>query len=164
MNPVRYSFPPIVDDQTELLILGSMPGETSLLHQHYYAHPRNRFWKVMEYVIGQALPSSNEERINMLLKNRIGLWNVLHSAERQGSLDSAIRNAKPNQVPEFLAAHRTIKTIAFNGLQVQTLFKKYNTLDPSMRYIPLPATSPANARISLEMLKQTWKLELGLNS
>ena len=160
MKQLKFSFPPVIDTRTEVLILGTMPGEASLQHQQYYAHPRNRFWKVMEHVVEQTLPATYDERLKVLLRNRIGLWNVLHSAERAGSLDSAIRNAKPNHLPEFLLAYPAIKIVAFNGLQVQSLFKKYFDFDEARRYIPLPATSPANARVNLEDLKTTWKNQL----
>jgi len=91
---LKLSFPPIADSSCVCLILGSMPGEESLRRQQYYGHPRNAFWRI----INENLPNrSYEDRCSFLLAHGIALWDVLKSAHRQGSLDSAIRNEKPNE-------------------------------------------------------------------
>ena len=89
------SFPPFVNSQTEILILGTMPGIASLEKQEYYAHKRNHFWRIM-YTLLDNLPIAEifEEKIQMLQTNKIGLWDVLENCERKGSLDIHIKNQK----------------------------------------------------------------------
>ena len=83
---------PNIDKDCRALILGSMPGVKSLEAQQYYAHPQNRFWPMMAHLLGEALPSAYEEKLAMLLRHHIALWDSIGSCEREGSLDSAIRN------------------------------------------------------------------------
>src|SRR5690606_10655260 len=95
----KTSFPPISDADTEILILGSLPGDLSLKVGEYFAHPRNRFWKIIAAITNEALPQTYPEKLELLHRNRIGLWNVLHKASRKGSLDSAISDEIPNDLP-----------------------------------------------------------------
>src|SRR5471030_994715 len=95
-------FPPIADDNTHTLILGSFPGVASLDVAQYYAHPRNQFWRLMGAVINEPLTElPYEQRLITLLQRGIGLWDVLAACERAGSLDTAIRHATPNDFASF---------------------------------------------------------------
>jgi hypoxanthine-DNA glycosylase len=95
-------FPPIADENTHTLILGSFPGIASLDAAQYYAHPRNQFWRLIGTVIGEPLHElPYDERVLKLLAHGIGLWDVLAACEREGSLDTAIRHANPNDFAAF---------------------------------------------------------------
>lgn len=154
---LKTSFPPISDSKTEVLILGTLPGDNSLKSGEYFAHSRNRFWKIIAAITNNPEPQNYPEKLDLLHKNRIGVWNVLHKAERKGSLDSAILNEKPNDINGFIKDHKNIKVIGFDGLKAETLFNKYFTRRNDIKYILLPACSPANARFNLAALCNKWK-------
>lgn len=153
-------FPPSIDDTCHTLILGSMPGVTSLEQQQYYAHPQNRFWPLMARLLEEpAVPLVYEERLQMLLRHHIALWDSLDTCDRDGSLDSAIKNEQGNDFTALLAKYPKIKTICFNGGKSAQAFKRYNKALLSRRdiaFYALPSTSPANARWRLEMLAAKW--------
>ncbi len=102
----KFSFPPIVGANARMLILGTLPGEESLRLQQYYGHPRNHFWPLIAAIFDESLPATYAERDRLLKRNRFALWDVLESAERVGSLDSAIRNPTANEFAKFFAAIR----------------------------------------------------------
>ncbi len=99
---LKQSFPPFVDSRARILILGTLPGEESLRLQRYYGNPRNLFWRVLADVFAEPYVIEYEQQKAMLRRNRIALWDVLHSAERIGSLDSAIKNPVPNDIAKLL--------------------------------------------------------------
>ena len=153
-------FPPSIDDACHTLILGSMPGVTSLEQQQYYAHPQNRFWPLMARLLEEpAVPLVYQERLQMLLRHHIALWDSLDTCDRDGSLDSAIKNEQGNDFTALLAKYPKIETICFNGGKSAQAFKRYNKTLLSRRdiaFYALPSTSPANARWRLEMLAAKW--------
>ncbi len=152
---------PSVDNQCTILILGSMPGESSLKAQEYYAHPSNRFWPLMAKLFNEPeAPAGYKARIAMLLRNHVALWDAISSCDRAGSLDSDIRNATANDFTGFLAKWKTINTIGLNGGKAYAIFSKQNrTLfdRPGLRILKLPSTSPANARWRMDNLLEAWK-------
>ena len=154
---VLKSFQPIIDENSKILILGSMPSVRSLEQQEYYAHPQNRFWKVMAELCSYAdlHKCKFEIKKKVLLKNNIALWDVVKTCNRQGSLDSAIENVKPNDIKTLLKKHPNIKKIYCNGTASYTMFKKYFK-DIDIPVIKLPSTSPANAKYSFEKLLEEW--------
>lgn len=154
------SFLPNIDEKSEILILGSMPGVKSLDEQQYYAHPQNRFWKLM----GKFCNTDNlsdldyKDKLQILLNNKIALWDVIQSCNRDGSLDSNIQNEVPNNIPELLKQYPSIKVICLNGNKSYSSFKKYfPELLKQYKCYKLPSTSPANAKFSLEKLYTEWK-------
>lgn len=153
------SFKPSIDENSKILILGSMPGIKSLEEQQYYAHPQNRFWKVMSHICNTPeLPEKDYERkLKILLNNNIALWDTIKSCSRNGSLDTNILNESPNNIRELLKNYPNIKTICLNGNKSYSAFKKYFP-DLLKEYIcyKLPSTSPANAKFSLEKLTEEW--------
>lgn len=153
----KISFPPISDKDTQILILGSIPGDKSLELQEYYGHPRNRFWKVISNITCQEEPISYSAKKALLLKSKIGVWDVAHSAVRKGSLDSAIQNEAPNDILSFLSGHPDIKVIGFNGKKAEAMYDKYFKKMDGILYFSLPSTSPANASMRLERLCKIWK-------
>lgn len=145
MNP-KQSFPPIATPNARILILGTMPGEESLSRQEYYANPRNQFWRIMQELFGIPLSAPYAERVARLQENRIALWDVLHSCERVGSLDSAIKNAVPNDFGALLASMPELKVIAFNGKKSAEWFERWVKVEtPGLRKLVLTSTSPAAA-------------------
>ncbi len=100
-------FAPIVDEDSRVLILGSMPSEASLAKGEYYGHPRNAFWPLISALLGEPMRSSYAARVDMLRRNGIALWDVVASCEREGSGDAAIRRVVVNDFPAFYAAHPT---------------------------------------------------------
>jgi double-stranded uracil-DNA glycosylase len=145
---MKQSFPPIAAPTARILILGTMPGEESLAHGEYYANPRNQFWRIMQELFGVPLSAPYAERI--------ALWDVLHSCDRLGSLDSAIKNAVPNDYGELLASMPELKAIAFDGKKSAAWFERWVTVDISgLRKLVLPSTSPA-AAMAFEKKLAAW--------
>ena len=112
---IIHGFPPIIGEQPNVLILGSMPSVKSLELGQYYGHPQNHFWKIMAELLGRPMPESYEGRIAMLHESGIAVWDVFGSCRREGSLDQSIREAKPNDVPGLLRKYPSIRLVAFNG-------------------------------------------------
>jgi double-stranded uracil-DNA glycosylase len=163
--PRIHSFAPIARDDARVLILGSVPGVASLRVAEYYAHPRNAFWEIMAELVGTARDLPYAERVAVLQDAGIAVWDVLHSAEREGSLDSAIQNAAPNDLIGLLRECPEIGLIATNGSFASTEFKRraWTTLKATredLRWVQLPSTSPANARMSFNQKLQIWRAAL----
>lgn len=142
------SLDPVVDDQSQVLVLGTMPGEESLRLRQYYANPRNQFWRIIYGIFGGDPEDSYNQRITFLRQKGIALWDVVSECERVGSSDSAIRNAKPNDFKEFLLQHQRIQCIAMNGSTAADLFASLITykLPSKIDVIPLPSTSGTPGR------------------
>jgi hypoxanthine-DNA glycosylase len=159
--PVCKSFKPSINDESKILILGSMPGIKSLDAQQYYAHPQNRFWRVM----GVLCKTSNLaevdyiNKLEILLENNIALWDTIKFCTREGSLDSNILNEEPNAISDLLKKYPKIKTICLNGNKSYLAFKKYfPKLLETYNIYKMPSTSPANAKYRLEDLINEWKI------
>lgn len=153
------SFEPLVDSECRVLILGSMPGVKSLDMQEYYAHPQNRFWRLMALLLGAELPTTYAAKCALLLQHHIALWDTLGYCEREGSLDSDIKNEQPNAICELLEANPNIKAVFCNGGKAQAAFKRYfaKKLPRQLNIYYFHSTSPANARMRLENLAQEWQ-------
>ncbi|MCC8396295.1 DNA-deoxyinosine glycosylase [Paraburkholderia sp. MMS20-SJTR3] len=150
-------FPPVVAADTHTLILGSFPGEASLEAAQYYAHPRNQFWRLLGAVLGEAslheLPY--EERLTRVLAHRIGIWDVLDACHRQGSLDSAIRNAQPNDFASLREHAPQLRKVCFNG---KTAGRFADVIGAAgYETLVLPSSSPANAMLSFEQKLALWR-------
>jgi hypoxanthine-DNA glycosylase len=152
----KESFAPLASGDTRVLVLGSMPGERSLAVGEYYGHPQNRFWRVIAALVGEDTPISYTDKKAMLARAGIGLWDVAGRAFREGSLDSAIREVEPNDIPAFIAAHPRLRIIAFNGRKPEELYDRHFGRAPGIEYFSMPSTSPANAAFSIERLIGEW--------
>jgi hypoxanthine-DNA glycosylase len=150
------SFSAFVNSKTETLILGTMPGITSLEKQEYYAHKRNHFWKITYTLLGN-LPVSEifEEKIQLLQDNKIGLWDVLENCERKGSLDIHIKNHKENDFETLFKEFPAITRIIFNGKESHKYFLKKFGQIKGITYYVMPSTSPANT-MSFENKLKMW--------
>lgn len=156
---LKRCFPPVVDANTRVLILGSLPGEVSLAQGQYYAHQQNRFWHLVGDVIGEALPSMDyDARLQALLDHRVGLWDVLAKARREGSLDSSIRDHGTNDLAALVAGLPNLAAVAFNGgtaakIGMQALAESRMSLD----LIRLPSSSPAYAAVPYAEKLRGWE-------
>jgi hypoxanthine-DNA glycosylase len=140
--------PPIARPDARLFILGSLPGDASLAAKRYYAHPTNQFWRLLGSAIGEELQSLDYRmRLTRLSERRIGLWDVIASANRPGSLDQAIRAAEHNQIEHLLRDFPDLRAIAFNGTTAAAVGRKLiGSLPPGIALIDLPSSSAANTR------------------
>lgn len=156
------ALPAIVDGGTRTLVLGSMPGNASLLLQQYYAHGRNLFWPLMGQLLGVNPLDPYAARTAALLGAGVGLWDVLQSCERQGSLDSAIQAPQLNDFDGLLGQFPNIQRLVFNGGKAADLFEKSGVLSPGRRIelIRAPSTSPANASVPREHKVDSWRRAL----
>lgn len=138
-------FPPVVDSATHTLVLGSLPGVASLAANRYYAHPRNQFWRLVSGAIDADLVTpAYEQRLQTLREHGIGLWDVVAEAQRDGSLDSSIRNHASNDLVMLIESLPQLTTIAFNGGTAARLgLKALQQHAPRYRILTLPSSSPA---------------------
>ena len=155
-------FPPIVDENCRVLVLGSMPSVTSLERQQYYGHKQNFFWPMMFQIFGEPYSDDYAVKRQLLLRHHVALWDVLASCEREGSLDSNITDEVCNAIPALLAEHPTIKYLLFNGGKAFQSFKRnFPALLEQMDYYQMPSTSPAHTMKRAQKL-QKWQLILSL--
>ena len=151
-------FAPVVDAETRLLILGSLPGDASLKAAQYYAHPRNGFWPLVGGVLGEGLTAlPYEARLRRLLARGVGLWDVIASAERSGSLDASIRSPEAADLRSLVAGLPALRAVAFNGGLSARLGRRILSGVPSVELIDLPSSSPAHAR-SLSEKAKSWAI------
>lgn len=156
MQVVTHTFDPIVDHQSKILILGSMPSPKSRENGFYYGHPQNRFWKVIADIFNEEIPNTNELKKEFLHRHHIALWDVLKSCEIKGADDNSIKNPVPNDFTEILN-QAPIKVIFTTGKKATDLYMKYCYPSTQIPTIGLPSTSPANRRISYEALKLEYE-------
>jgi len=137
-----FSFPPIVNIESKVLILGTMPGKDSLKFNQYYAHSRNAFWKILFTIFDKPFSNDYNVKQDLLLTNNIALWDVLKACKRKSSLDSDIIEEEANDLEIFLKKHPNINSLIFNGKSSMTFFKKH-IKESSLPLITYPSTSPA---------------------
>ena len=158
-------FAPIADPGIRVLILGSLPSRRSIAAGQYYGHPQNAFWRIMGELVGAGPDRPYAQRTARLLAAGIGVWDVLQSSIRPGSMDADIdlQSAKPNDFGRFLEEHPEIGRICFNGRKAADLFRRMDcSSDPAtgngMEFITLPSTSPAFAAMALEEKITRWSV------
>lgn len=152
---LKRSFPPVVDAGTRVLVLGSLPGEESLAHQRYYANPRNQFWRLIGEVIrADLVPLEYDARLEALLRARVGLWDSVETATREGSLDAAIRDHRPNALLDLARGLPELRGIAFNGGTSARIGMKALAGVPAA-LVPLPSSSPAYT-LAFEKKREAW--------
>lgn len=156
----KFSFPPIVDENSQVLILGTMPGNKSLQLNQYYANPTNQFWKILSYITGGNFNVEYEIKKKVLLKYNIAVWDVLMHCEREGSLDVNISDEFPNDFKIFFAKYPNIKAVFFNGSKAADLFNKYHLGANNKFYKTLPSTSSANTSMTFNDKAGIWKTEI----
>lgn len=158
---IDHPIPPVFDEHSRILILGSFPSVKSREYGFFYGHPANRFWKVMKEVLGWTEdPGTIEGRKECLLESHVALWDVIASCDVTGSSDVSIRNAAANDLKPMMENSR-IRTVFCNGATAYRLYMKM--IYPSLGILPvrLPSTSPANASFSQRQLVEVWKNAIG---
>lgn len=153
---VMHTFEPVYDENSKILILGTMPSVRSREQNFYYGHKQNRFWQVIADITGSEVPQSIPEKKSMLLNNHIAIWDVVKECEIAGSSDASIRNVKVNDVAGLLKKSN-IKKIAANGRKAAELYNRYLYDMTGIEIIVMPSTSPANAACSLKKLCDFYK-------
>jgi TDG/mug DNA glycosylase family protein len=159
---VRSGLPPRCDSRLRVLVLGSFPGERSLAQHEYYAHPRNAFWPILGELLGFDPRAPYTERIDRIAQAGIGLWDVVDTCVRPGSLDSALRAVRPADIASLARAAPELRGILLNGAAAHTLFLRHvaATLDARLACRRMPSTSPANAALGHAAKRDAWHAAL----
>jgi len=155
----KHPFPPLFDKDSRLLILGSFPSVKSRETMFFYGHPQNRFWKVIASIFDEKVPSSIDEKRELILRNHLALWDVIAECEIEGSSDASIKNAKANDLSVILE-NAPIKKIIVNGKTAEKAYNKYIEPVTGIKAVVLPSTSPANAAWTLDRLVDAWGSEI----
>ena len=154
------AFPPVAAPDARVLILGSMPSVASLQQGFYYGHPRNAFWRVVAEVFSVPVPETIDAKKALLVQNGIALWDALHACERDGSLDSAIRQPELNDFESLFERCPGIHKVLFNGQTAHRLFMKGGSRFLEGRaWAVMPSTSPAYT-LSYERKLALWRQAL----
>lgn len=152
------SIPPFINEKSEILILGSLPSIASREQGFFYAHPQNRFFKVLAKVFDEEEPKGIEKRKAFLLRNNIALYDVIYECDICGSSDATIKNVVPIDIKSILKKYPNIQKIFLTGKKSKELFDKYLQPICPIPGIGLPSTSAANANMSLETLVEQYKI------
>ena len=147
---------PVLDADTRLVVLGSFPGVASLAAQQYYGHPRNNLWALLSRLWDEDLVALDyARRLEALKRHRVGLWDVYRRCEREGSLDSAIRDAVPNDLAQLRRLAPALQAVAHNGAESARSRRITDQLGVDVH--TLPSTSPANASWTFERKLAAWR-------
>jgi len=162
----HIAFDAVSSSDARVLILGSLPGGTSLRRREYYAYSHNSFWWIMGQLLGANPELPYPERLERLKSRGIALWDVCRAAERSGSSDSNILlpTVEANNFAAFFSAHPGLQAITFNGRAAETIFRRLVTpVVPQLNVLSqllLPSTSPAHAGLSREKKLLAWRKAL----
>lgn len=156
---VMHNIPPLYDENSRVLLLGSIPSPKSRQAEFFYAHPQNRFWRVLAAVLEVPAPQTIEDKRTLCLTHGIALWDTIAQCEIAGASDVSIKNAVPNDIGALLRQTQ-IKRIFATGAKSAELYRRL--IEPAL-HVPitqLPSTSPANAAWSLERLTEAYRIIL----
>ena len=149
--------PPLIGRDTRLVLLGSFPGAASLAAGQYYAHPRNQFWPLLSALLSEDLVALDyASRLQRLREHGLGLWDVIAECEREGSLDSAIREARYNDLGGLRRRAPQLVAVAHNGGESARAMRITGRL--GLQVFRLPSSSPANASWSFERKLAAWRV------
>lgn len=158
MRVTHEAFGPYYDTQSRVLILGSMPSPKSRAYGFYYAHPQNRFWRVLPALFEEPpLVGDIAAQKVFLTRHHIALWDVLDSCEIKGASDASIRNPVANDMNVILQ-QAPIQAVFATGAKAARLYQKYCQPHCGMPVHALPSTSPANCAMKLEMLCDQYRV------
>lgn len=155
----RHPIAPVFDGGSRILILGSFPSVKSREAGFFYAHPQNRFWRVLACAAREAVPCTVDEKKRFLLSHGIALWDVIASCNICGSSDSSVTDVTPNDLSPLFAASPRL-CVAVNGKTAERFYRRFDLPQGYPEPILLPSTSPANAAWSLDRLVDAWKRAL----
>lgn len=154
------SIEPFISHNSKILILGSFPSVKTRELGFYYGHPQNRFYKVISKIYDEDIPISIEEKKALLDKHHIALYDVIYSCDIINSSDASIKNVAPINIKDILNRYPNITKIILNGSLARSLFDKYLLKDIDNKHISIkycPSTSPANAKMSVDLLVDIYK-------
>lgn len=154
---ILHTIQPVYDENSKVLILGTVPSPKSREAGFFYGHPQNRFWNVMALVAAEPLPETKADKITFLLRHQIALWDVLAACDITGADDSSIRNPVANDLNRILH-HAEILQIYTTGKKAFQLYQKLIFPKTNRPAICLPSTSPANCSFSLEKLVKEYSV------
>ena len=152
---IIHPIPPLYDENSRILILGSFPSVKSREAMFFYGHPQNRFWRLLAFLFDEEIPTSIDEKRTLALRHDIAMWDVIHSCTITGSSDSSIRDVVPNDLSVILDNSK-VKKIFCNGALSYKMYMKYIYPATGIQAEKLPSTSPANAAYSMERLAAEW--------
>ena len=152
------SFKPFADARSRILILGTMPGPEALRRQEFYGFPGNHFWKIMFRLFDVPETQDYKQKLALLRREHIALWDTIDSCSRIGAADSAIRDIKPNPIDKLIRSHKDIRTIFLNGKTAEKLYNKHFGDKIQIASFTLPSTSPAHASMSFEAKLREWSV------
>lgn len=149
---VFHELPPVFDENSKVLILGSLPSVKSRKVGFYYMHPQNRFWRVLEEIFKEKI----EDKKEFCLIHHIALWDTCASCEITSSSDSSIKNIVPNDLSLILEKANIVQ-IFTTGKKAHEIYQKYLYPVYKKEDICLSSTSPANAKKKLKDLVEEYK-------
>lgn len=153
--PRLRGLPPVLAADTRVLILGSFPGVASLAAREYYAHPRNHFWPLLGAILDEPLPAlPYAERLARLRAHRVGVWDTIVACAREGSLDTAIREAVRGETARVRRAAPRVELVCFNGKTAARALPAWRAAGYDT--CVLPSSSPAYTRPLAEKL-EAWR-------
>jgi len=156
-NLMKKAFQPIIENNSRILILGTMPGEKSLEFQEYYGNKGNQFWRLIYSIFELPLEIDYNRKIIFLKDHGIAVWDVLEYCEREGSLDSKIKNEKANDFEVFYKNYPNLKYVLFSSKNAAAYYDKYIGRSKNLQYGILPSPSGANASKSYQQKLDEWK-------
>jgi hypoxanthine-DNA glycosylase len=163
-----FSFPPVIDERSRILILGSMPGVASLKAFQYYGNPRNHLWSILYALFGRGKEqdADYESKLAFALSHGVALWDVIATCEREGSLDNDIRQAVPNDIPSLLLHYPNIETLVCNGTKSYAELSKHFGSHPEItkrKVLRMPSTSPIPTKNfrGFEDRLEAWRIIIG---
>ena len=151
-----HNIPPVFDENSRILILGSFPSVKSRESRFFYGHPQNRFWKVLARLFDEEIPKETAQKKQLLISRNIAVWDVIESCTIAGSSDTSITDVRANDLSVIIKA-ADIRAIFCNGSKSFELYNKYAANNTGIKADKLPSTSPANAAYSLDKLCDEWK-------
>ena len=154
---IVHPIPPLFDQNSKKLILGSFPSIKSREAMFFYGHPQNRFWRLIAMIYGEDAPLSTEEKSKLILKHNLALWDSIKTCTITGSADSSVKDVVPNDLSVILNGSR-VTEIYCNGALSYKMYMKYIFPTTQTEAVKLPSTSPANAAYSIERLYESWKI------
>lgn len=157
MQTVVHNISPLFDARSRVLLLGSLPSPKSRQARFFYAHPQNRFWRVLAGVFDAPVPQTEDEKRALCLQNGVALWDTIRQCDIEGASDASIRNAVPNDIGGLLAQTQITRVFATGGKSA-ALYRKLVEPSLGLPITQLPSTSPANAAWSLERLIDAYQI------
>ncbi len=157
MRGDEVGFAPVYNEFSRVLILGSYPSPKSFETGFYYGHPQNRFWPLLAKLCGEACPKDKPEKVALLERHNIALWDVLETCLIRGAADSSIQKPKPNHLQQ-LFEHSQIEAVFCNGATAHRLYQKYCETECGRPAVRLPSTSAANAACGQDCLWRQWQV------